>query len=78
MVYCDYIKHDNTSVTYAYGGTVEDLSGELKFHFIKDAVEVVKKPETEDAPMRHIMRLYGKHKANFVNGIFEDKISYES
>lgn len=78
MVYCNYIKNNDESVTYAYGGTVEDISGEVTFHFVTDMIEIVKTPKTEDAPKRHIKRLYGMHKNNFLKGVFKEKIAYES
>lgn len=78
MVYCNYVKNTNDSVTYAYGGTVNDITGEVVFRFTEDAVEVTKVPKTEDAPKRHIMRLYGAQRDNFRKGIFKEKISYES
>ncbi len=78
MVYCNYIKNDNETVTYAYGGIVDDITGEVVFHFAKDAVEVTRTPIIEDAPKRHIMRLYGMHRDNFLKGIFKEKIAYES
>lgn len=77
MVYCDYIKNDDKTVTYAYGGDVNDISGELVFHFDKDTIEIVKLPETDNAPERHIMSLYGMHMDNFKKGIFKQKICYE-
>lgn len=78
MVYCNYVKNTNDSVTYAYGGTVNDITGEVIFCFTEDVVEVTKVPKTEDAPKRHIMRLYGAQRDNFLKGIFKEKISYES
>lgn len=78
MVYCNLIKNDNDSVTYAYGGDYTDVSGEVVFKFSDDTIEIVKKPKTEDAPIRHIKRLYGIHRENFKKGVFKEKISYES
>ena len=78
MVYCDYVKHDDNSVTYRYGGRVDDISGIVIFHFVDDMIEVTKTPDTEDAPKRHIISLYGIQRENFKNGIFQDKISFES
>lgn len=78
MVYCNYIKNTENSVTYAYGGLTKDITGELVFHFKTDVIEIVKTPDMEDAPSRHIKRLYGAQKNNFSKGVFKDKISYES
>ena len=33
MVYCNYKMHTDDTVTYAYGQTISDITGELVFHF---------------------------------------------
>ena len=78
LVYCDYKEHTEDSVTYAYGGDYEDITGILVFHFNDDLIEIAKEPNTEPAPMRHIKSLYGTQRENFKKGVFKKKISYES
>ena len=78
MVYCNYKSHDKETATYAYGGSVDDITGELVFHFKEDAVEIIKEPFNGNAPMRHIMSLYGTHRKQFKSGCFKEKIAYEA
>lgn len=78
MVYCDYKEHTVDTVTYSYGGDVDDITGIIIFHFKDDMIEIAKEPDVEPAPIRHIKRLYGVQKDNFKKGIFKKKISYES
>ncbi|HJC49133.1 MAG TPA: hypothetical protein H9754_00905 [Candidatus Anaerostipes avistercoris] len=78
MVYCNYKSHNKETATYAYGGTVDDITGELVFYFQKDAVEIIKEPLNGNAPMRHIMSLYGAHRKQFKSGCFKKKIAYEA
>lgn len=78
MVYCDYISNINNTVTYAYGSRVDDITGKVIFDFSSDVIEIINSPNSsEDAPVRHIKRLYTKHRNKFKNKIFNKKISYE-
>ena len=74
MVYCNYKSHTDDTVTYAYGETIDDITGELIFHFGKEeGIEIVRKPE------RHgVIELYGMHRKEFKQGIFKEKIAYEA
>ncbi len=78
LVYCDYKENTADTVTYLYGGDYEDVTGIVVFYFEDDVIEIVKEPDVEPAPMRHIKRLYGAQRENFKTGIFKKKISYES
>lgn len=77
MVYCNYIRNSESSVTYAYGATVEDITGELVFDFKNDMIEINKDPEKGSVIPNHIKRLYGKYKKSFKNGLYPRKIAYE-
>ena len=78
MVYCDYISNTNNTVTYAYGSRVDDITGKVIFDFSRDIIKIINSPKnSEDAPMRHIKRLYTKHRNKFKNKIFNEKNSYE-
>lgn len=77
MVYCNLKETTETAVTYMYGATVYDITGELIFHFIEDTIEIVEPPKKVEVYMKYIKRLYGKQRDNFKNGIFKEKISYE-
>ena len=36
MIYCHYISHTWDTVTYAYGATIDDITGVAVFHFWKE------------------------------------------
>lgn len=71
MVYCNYISNTNDTVTYSYGQTTDDITGELIFHFGKEeGIEIVRKPEKYGVIGRQIHSLYGMHRKEFKQGIF--------
>lgn len=77
MVYCNFKEKTDTTVTYMYGAVVNDVTGELIFHFTEDIIEIVTPPKKEKVYMKYIKRLYGKQRENFQKGIFKEKIAYE-
>ena len=54
------------------------ISISLEEIVVDDLIEIVKAPDKEDPPVRHVSWLYKKHRNNFKNGIFKKKISFES
>ena len=78
MVYCNYIDNDKDSATYAFGALASDITGQIVFFFKSDEIEIIKVPEGDMAPKRHIDRLYLREKENFLNGVFRKKIAYET
>ena len=78
MVYCNLVSHTDHDAVYSFGGVTNDITGTVKFDFINDTVTIVSPPLREDAPIRHIHRLYRKEKSKFISGVFPEKISYES
>ena len=55
MVYCNYKSHTDDTVTYAYGETIDDITGELIFPFGKEeGIEIVRKPERHGVIGRQI------------------------
>lgn len=78
MVYCNYKSHTQDSVTYAYGQTIGDMTGEVIFFFQKEnGIEVVKKPEKHPVVMRQINSLYRRNRDEFKKGVFKEKLAYE-
>lgn len=78
MVYCNYKSHTEDTVTYAYGQTIGDITGELIFHFgEEEGIEIVHEPKVHGVIGRQIHSLYGKHREEFKQGIFKEKIAYE-
>nr|DAD77104.1 MAG TPA: hypothetical protein [Siphoviridae sp. ct0d96] len=79
MVYCDYVSNTDSTVTYKYGASVDDITGTVVFHFLEgnEGIETVEEPKKGEPWDVHMMRLYGKERRNFQRGIFGKKISYE-
>ena len=78
MVYCNYVEKTDNTVTYDFGGIVEDISGRFVFDFVNNELNIIKEPDVEKAPIRHIHSLLRLHQKQFVSGKFKKKISYES
>ncbi len=78
MVYCKFKTKTSDTVTYLYGETIDDMSGELVFLFKEDAINVAREPDKYPVLERQIHSLYGMHRDEFRSGIFKDKIAYEA
>lgn len=79
MVYCNYISNTTDTVTYSYGQTTDDITGELIFHFgEEEGIEIVRKPEKYGVIGRQIHSLYRMHRMEFKQEIFKEKIAYEA
>lgn len=79
MVYCNYISNTTDEVHYAYGGTTQDISGEVVFNFNEEYIEILKEPDNSNDEIleKYLSRLYNKNKPDFIKGIFKKKLSYE-
>lgn len=55
MIFCHYISHTWDTVTYAYGATIDDITGVVVFHVWKEeGIEIIRKPERYVILWRHI------------------------
>ena len=77
MVYCNLIKYDNSKVIYDFGGDAQDISGRFEFDYINSELTIIKEPDTEMAPLRHIHRMLRMNQPEFKKGRFKEKMSYE-
>lgn len=77
MVYCDYMSDTGNSVTYAFGGLVQDITGVIKFNLPDGSFDIEKEPEKFHVSIRYIYSLFNKYLSDFLKGIFKPKISYE-
>ena len=77
MVYCDYLSNTEDTVTYAYGGLVQDITGVLVFYLPDGAFDIEKEPDNSEVSIRYIYRLFNKYRSDFLKGVFKPKISYE-
>ena len=78
MVYCNLVENTVHTVTYDFGGIVNDITGRFVFDFINNRLDIIKEPKKEMAPIRHIHSLLRLHQKEFQSGVFKEKISYES
>lgn len=77
MVYCDLIKADAQSATYNFGVKLNDMSGIVIFHKYKDEPEIIRLPEDKEAAISMIRKLNARHRKDFAQGIFKEKVSFE-
>lgn len=78
MIYCHYISHTWDTVTYAYGATIDDITGVVVFHIWKeDGIEIVQKPERYIVLQRYIQSVYHRHLDEFRRGVFLEKFARE-
>ncbi len=80
MIYCKYKSNTKSTATYSFGALVDDMTGEIVFHFSDgdESAEVTKEPEEYKYYLpRHLQSLYAKHRDEFRAGEFKKKISWE-
>ena len=78
MIYCHYISHTWDTVTYAYGATIDELTGVVVFHFWKEeGIEIIRKPERYVVLWRHIQSVYHRYLEEFRRGVFLKKLARE-
>lgn len=76
MIYCNLKESTPVSATYYYGDTVSNLSGE--FAVTRSLrLEVIKQPEKCGELTYWLGQLLYKHRNDFANGKFREKIAYE-
>ena len=68
MVYCDLIKYDSNTVTYAFGADPRDITGRFVFNYQNSTLNIVKEPENGMVPIRHIHRMLRKNQPRFISG----------
>lgn len=78
MVYCNLIGHDSKSATYTFGARTDDITGVVRFNYLEDTFDILKLPEREEPPVRHIEWLYLRERSFFRNGRFKPKMSFET
>lgn len=78
MAYCELKSKTDTAVVYAYGATIDDLTGEVNYNFKDGVAEIVKQPEKYGVIKRHLTGILNKHRDDFQNGTFPEKIAYEA
>ena len=78
MIYCHYISHIWDTVTYAYGATIDDITGVVVFHFWKEeGIEIIRKPERYVILWRRIQSVYHRYLEEFRRGVFLKKLARE-
>ncbi|MGO5338043.1 hypothetical protein ACTQZS_14800 [Bilifractor sp. LCP19S3_H10] len=78
MVYCDYIDHSDISVKYAFGQTIDDITGTLEYDFVNGTINIINQPKKYKVLTRQIESLFSKYRSDFANGTYRRKIAYEA
>lgn len=76
-VYCNYISDTGDSVTYAFGGLLDDITGIVTFNLAEGWFEIEREPDKEHVNIHSMFSLFFKYRNDFTQGIFKPKISYE-
>ena len=77
MVYCNLISSDGKSLRYAIGGLVNDITGEMEVNKEDLSYKIIKQPESSVLYGRHIESMLARHKREYDQGIFKERISHE-
>ncbi|WP_194608772.1 hypothetical protein [Clostridium vitabionis] len=78
MVYCNLIEHNESTVTYAYGENISDITGEIVYDFKNNEINIITRPKKHPVLIRQAQSLFGGHRKEFLNGVFKEKIAYEA
>ena len=78
QILCNYMCHDEATVTYAFGAVLEDITGVIRFNLADGSYEIVKWPEKTEVCPIVFRKLCSKYQADFANRIFKDKIAFQS
>ena len=77
MVYCKLKKEEGSKVTYAIGGTVNDITGEMIVDYAHRTFEMVKEPESSKVYARHVSAMLQHAFKDYARGIVKKRLSYE-
>ena len=78
MIFCNYQSNTNSTVTYRFGGTTNDITGLFVYDFVNKNLHVIEEPKKDYYPVRHLLRLIRSKQPQFEQKIFEENLSYES
>lgn len=77
MIYCKRIEMTETSAIYKYGPSPEEMDGEIEFFSNGIEYAIIKEP-TNTVYNSWIHKLMARHDKDFTQGIFPEKIAFES
>jgi len=78
MVFCDILIIEENAIIYKIGGTSEDLTGELLIRPSDNfSFELRKEPENSRVALRHIEYMIGRHRQEFREGKYPERMSYQ-
>ena len=78
MVFADLLRIEEDAIIYKFGGTPKDLTGELVIRPSDNfSFEVTKQPENSKAALRHIESMISRHKQEFRQGKYPERMSYQ-
>lgn len=76
MIYCDLLRKNGNSAVYKFGGTTDDMTGEIEFFRDREPV-VIKEPSERKVAKMWIGKLFIKYRKDIKNGVFKEKMAYE-
>lgn len=76
MIYCNLLRNNGDSAVYQFGGTVDDMTGEIVFYRDKEP-EVIREPSARKVAGLWIQKLCVKYAEDIRNGVFKEKMAYE-
>ncbi|MBQ7118491.1 MAG: hypothetical protein IJN88_09800 [Clostridia bacterium] len=78
MIYCNLKQKDKNSAVYFFGTEIEDITGEVEFYTDFSQPKILKQPLKNEVKANIFNKILIKYKKDFVKGIFNQKISYET
>lgn len=76
-LYANFVSVDGTKVTYRVGFSTKDITGIVVYDYELNNYEIIEQPSSGDLSERAVESMFIRHRRNFVNGIFPEKISRE-
>ena len=76
-IYCNLISRDGQILRYAIGSLVNDITGEIEVNIDDLSYKIIKQPENSVLYGRLIESMLAKHKKEYDQGVFKEKISRE-
>lgn len=76
MVYCKLAENKVSSAIYDFGASVNDMTGTIEF-FVDKEPKIIKEPDAYHVSKNWIDKLWFKHRDEFRNKQFKEKLAYE-
>ena len=78
MVYCNLIENKRKSAVYAFGASVDDMTGIIEFYDGLRMPNMIKQPKKTAVKLSDAFRIVIKYKRQFETSAYPERVSYES